>query len=410
MKLDSQRLMKRFTILAFVITLLAVLAACQPEPTVMPTPTRTPAPESGSEAATATPAPASATSEPSDDQPEPTATPLGPYGPEQYPADVNPLTGLPVEDPGVLERPPLLIKISNNPAVVRPQAGLNTADHIWEHQVEGFAYTRFTAVLLSQSPERVGPVRSGRLPDLELVPMYEGIYVASGYSTNHNDPAKPPRMRQLMLRADWSNRNFSYEFGYGPPYSDRIPQQGLATEHTLYSFPDELWKLAADRNIGPSSTIIPGLKFDERVPDGGTATTEAIIDYPGAGPRNRWLYDEESGRWLRWVDGEEHADQLTGEQVSFANVVIVNAPHYEADFIEDEAAQLLSVGVELTGEGDAVLLRDGQRYAITWRRANQNSMIQFTDASGQSFAFKPGNTWFQLADTRFAAPEIVFSP
>src|SRR5258708_11765279 len=50
-------------------------------------------------------------------------TPVGAVGPFNFPADVNPLTGLPVDDPSVLQHRPLAVKISNAPPLVRPQAG-----------------------------------------------------------------------------------------------------------------------------------------------------------------------------------------------------------------------------------------------------------------------------------------------
>ncbi|MCB9456834.1 MAG: DUF3048 domain-containing protein [Anaerolineaceae bacterium] len=80
-------------------------------------------------------------------------------GPDTYPTGINPLTGLPVSNPDLLNRRPLIIKISNNPAIVRPQSGLNEADIVWEHLLSG-GVTRFSAIFLSTDLEHIGPVRS----------------------------------------------------------------------------------------------------------------------------------------------------------------------------------------------------------------------------------------------------------
>jgi len=96
-------------------------------------------------------------------------------------ADICPLTGLKVDDPSVLERPPLAIKVSNFPPIVRPQAGLNKADVIFEHYAEG-NLTRFTAIFLSHDAEKVGSVRSARLLDLEIPAMFRAIFAFSGAS------------------------------------------------------------------------------------------------------------------------------------------------------------------------------------------------------------------------------------
>src|SRR5690606_31330578 len=90
---------------------------------------------------------------------------LGPY---VYPEGVNPFTGLPVENPENLNRRPLIIKITNHPPALRPQWGPNAADMVWELVVGG-AVTRFAAIYLTKDFERVGPVRSARLGDCDLV-------------------------------------------------------------------------------------------------------------------------------------------------------------------------------------------------------------------------------------------------
>jgi hypothetical protein len=396
--------MKRIAVAVF-ITL--ALAACQPEPQYTPTPTRTPGPDQAG-----TPAgPGEVAATPTSEAPTvlPTPTLFGRIGPDAFPPDVNPLTGLVVDDPAVLERPPLLIKVSNAPGVVIPQSGLQSADHVWEHIMEGWhVATRFTAVFLGETPDRVGSVRSGRPPDLELVPMYEGIFMASGFSTNRNAPGTPPRMRELMLAADWVDRNFSYEFGYREPFAVRIPREGVAVEHTLFAVPAELWRLAEERFIPASSTLTPGFLFDAAPPDGGTPTSRADILYPGSAADATWQYSETRGAWLRWTNGQEHQDALTGLQLGFENVVVLYAEHYNTDFIEDEGAQLWAVGADLTGVGNAVLLRDGQRYDVTWRRDASNRMIQFFGADGEQIAFKPGKTWFCLVSTTVELPEVRF--
>ena len=64
-------------------------------------------------------------------------------GPDHFAAGINPLTGQPVADPASLNRRPLLVKISNAPPLVRPQAGIGAADLVFEHYAEG-GLTRFS--------------------------------------------------------------------------------------------------------------------------------------------------------------------------------------------------------------------------------------------------------------------------
>lgn len=77
--------------------------------------------------------------------PTPTSTPL-------VGADVNPLTGLPVEDVNLLDLPALLISISHFPVEARPQAGLSFAPWVFEIYItEGT--TRFLTVYHGVFPE-----------------------------------------------------------------------------------------------------------------------------------------------------------------------------------------------------------------------------------------------------------------
>ncbi|HCB48965.1 MAG TPA: hypothetical protein DEP47_05455, partial [Chloroflexi bacterium] len=114
--------------------------------------------------------------------PQPTATQNIPglIGRDNFPEDVNPLTGEKVPDPSVLQRRPLAVKIANT-ARVRPQAGLNQADLVFEHYSEG-GITRFTAIFYSKDARRVGSIRSGRLIDLEIPLMYDAAFAYSGSS------------------------------------------------------------------------------------------------------------------------------------------------------------------------------------------------------------------------------------
>lgn len=388
--------------------LLAGLAACRAEPPASPTATATVPPTPTVPAETASPTPNQAATE------DATPTPAGIYGPTGFPPDVNPLTGLPVDDPVTFDRRPLLIKVSNESQDVRPWSGLAFADHVWMYQMEGFAQTRFTAVIYSQMPERVGSVRSTRLIDIEhLVDMYGGILVTSGGSTNRH-AGGPPRIHELLRAAPWTNRVVNADFGFGAPYLVRIPdipRPGVASWHTLFAVPAEIWRWAEEQGLNERQPL-EGLAFDPSPPPGGQPTTQASVDYPGYGPKQTWTYNAASGRWESATNDVPDGDTLLppGEPLAFDNVVVLYAPHYEADFIEDEPSQLYSVGVELTGEGKAVLLRDGQRYEVTWRRADRASMIQFFNAGGQMIPFKPGTTWFNVASSNIFPPEVTFTP
>ncbi|MBP7694560.1 MAG: DUF3048 domain-containing protein [Anaerolineales bacterium] len=338
---------------------------------------------------------------------------------------VNPLTGLAVADPALLERRPMLVKVSNHGPIIRPQSGLSYADHVWEYQMEGFQITRYTAVFYGQTPPRVGSVRSTRLIDVDhLMPMYQGLLVTSGGSTNRGAPNTPPRIEERLRAADWARRVVSESWigdaSYGKPYLDRllnIPRPGVPRYHRLFAFPAEIWALMTRKGLNQRPAL-GGLVFDANAPAGGQPTTEAYLDYPGVGPQSLWKYNAATGRWQSWVEDQTgrrpvraaNVDYLTGQAPEFDNVVFLFARNFEADFIEDEAVKLNSVGVDLLGEGVAVLLRGDQRYVGLWRRYGPDQLMQLYYPDGTAMPFKPGTIWYAVSDSGPHMAKVAFWP
>ena len=169
-----------FTFVALLLSGCGAKATATPTPTKTPTspPLATPTPSAtptSAATATATPKPTStATHTPI---PEPTAThtptpiPLVTIGP-----DVNPLTGL-KGDVDRLNRVPLSVKVPNYPPEARPQSGLSLADVVIEHEAEAYL-TRFMAIFLSNDAPSLGPVRSLRLIDGELIPIFKSVHIS----------------------------------------------------------------------------------------------------------------------------------------------------------------------------------------------------------------------------------------
>lgn len=387
---------KQIGLLVFLITAVVAtgLSGCGPAPVVVtlvsPSQTAQPSP-SASPSPTVTP-----TEQPTSD---PVATAEPSIGPDSYPSNVNPLTGLTVPDPLVLARRPLLIKISNAPPVVRPQSGIGEADLIFEHYAEG-GQTRFSAIFYSQGVSHVGSVRSTRLIDLQLAPAYDAILVFSGGSLGVIDT-----LRQSKL---YPYNAISPEFGYGPPYFVRFPRQGLAFEHTLFSDTAQLWQWTIDKKVRQQPKFsTPGMAFRHSPPAGGVPARSASIAYIMT--TAEWHYDALTGAYLRWTDGIPHTDALTGAQLAFQNVIVISAEHKEVDlFPEKYFGKEKSIYIELQGSGPMTLLRDGQAFEGLWQRQDEHDMLTFSDASGRTLYLKPGKTFFQIIRSGFE--RLVIQP
>jgi DUF3048 family protein len=389
---------KQSALILFVllIAILAGLAGCsgQPSPAIALEPSVTPSPTAIPPTATETPVP-TVTPRPTD------------IGATPYPSGYDPLTGLTVDDPSVLDRRPLVTKVSNESPEVRPQSGLSFADNVWEYQMEGFQQTRFTAIFYSQMPERVGSVRSARLIDVEeLVYMYDGLLVYSGCSIG---------VCYRIKTAPWGNQRAFREDDVALLRIPDVPRPGTNRYHTLFALPEKIWQEADERKVNGRPNLRP-LLFSPHTPADGIATTDFVIDYPDLGSRHRWHYDATSNKWLSFVLDQRFqapeiadVDSLTEKQLAFDNVVLVYADHRLADFIEDEPNQLASVGIKLTGEGDAVIMRDGKRFPCRWVREQPSDMIRFVDKNGNPIPLKPGTTWFNVYSDNMFQPTVSFS-
>jgi hypothetical protein len=376
---------------------IAVFAACSPQVvtvevmiTQTPAPTGSPTPVAPTPTATLIPTVT------------PRATDVGATAiPEAY----DPLTGQVVQDPSVLNRRPLLIKVSNESPEVRPQSGLSFADNVWEYQMEGLEQTRYTGIYYSRAPVRVGSVRSARLIDVEqLMYMYDGLLAYSGCSIGvcsviENSPIKDRAFREdkvaLVRIKD-------------------IPRPGTNNYHILFALPDKVWELADQRGVNHKPNLEP-LIFDDSPPKGGIRTSDFIIDYPALGPLHRWHFDTNKVKWLSFTeDQRERApeqpdiDLLTQTQLAFDNVVLIYAEHSLADFIEDEPNQLASVRINLVGSGDAVVMRNGLRYNGRWERNQLSDMISLIGSDGRPIPLKPGTTWFNVYSSNMAQPDVTF--
>ena len=307
--------------------------------------------------------------------------PVEGYGPSNFPADVDPLTGLKVANPALLQRRPMVIKVQNLPRDGRPQWGLSLADITFEYYTEE-GTTRFAAVYYGQDASMVGPIRSGRFIDADIVRGYKAMFAfGSAYV------AEMDRFRNSE-------------------FANRLVVEGASTPLTRYDPKGYDYLVVNTANLSAFATQrdlnsvqnLNNMVFKLPAPAGGQPATQVYVRYSGA-IYNRWDYDTASGTYLRFSDtidanngvaGEQYAqltDRLNNQPIAMDNVVVlyVNHPLYAPNIYD----------IQLVGSGDAVAFRDGQEYKVKWVR-NATDVVSLTNPDGSPFAFKPGNTMFEV--------------
>jgi hypothetical protein len=402
---------------SFLSLLLAagLLAACgSPTPAAAPTATAPLIVTSGAAEPTATSGPP-ATPEPTNTTAPtieaPTAeivTPAvsGPIGPANFPADVNPLTGLQLADASLLDRRPLAVKVSQFPRRVRPQSGLSLADLVFEHYAEA-GVTRMTAIFLGNDAPKVGSIRSARLIDVVLAESYDALLVTSGSSQG---------VLNRLSQTSFYDRVIAEATGYNecPP----LCREGTdASTNNLFASTSDLWATADSLGLNGRQTL-DGLAFFADAPTGGTPVSTVHVDFQVDNNIAEWRYDAGTGRYARWMDTEvagtlaPQTDALNGEQLTAANVVVVYAYHVTSDIPEDFGnGGHCGYEIQLWATGPARLFRDGQMLEVTWVRNVVSDVISLVGADGQVVPLRPGNTWFELVnlDSPTAVDNGVFT-
>lgn len=298
---------------------------------------------------------------------------------------VAPLTGQETTDLAVTDRPVLAVKVENTEAA-RPQAGLEEADVVYEELVEG-GVTRFIALFHSRVPEVVGPVRSARLVDAEVLPSYSAVLA---YSGAREDVTSSLKRSGLTLLVDDGGDAFFRE-------------KGRSRSHDLMGRGARLFEKAAER--GATTPASPQFTFAAGAPEGAVACPEAdpdcgaSIDVKMSGAATAgWTYDADRGGYVRDQNGTASV-MADGDPVVAANVVAL-AMEVGTGGCCDAAGSPFTE-TKVTGEGRAVVLRDGARYHVTWRKPSVSEDLILVAEDGTPFPLAPGATWIHLAPARY---------
>ncbi|PTX48888.1 Protein of unknown function (DUF3048) [Melghirimyces profundicolus] len=280
---------------------------------------------------------------------------------------VNPFTG--EKAPKTGSGPPFMVMVNNHPKA-RPQTGLNRAGLVVEVLAEG-EITRLAAFYYGNREGTVGPVRSTRPYYLDLAEGPKAVVVHAGGS-----PAALRRIRDENLPSlDGIHGDGAY---FRREQSRRSP-------HNLYTDLTQLRKGANKKGFTNSSLTGP-YRFEEKEPKTkGASATHIGLKYHRlyeAGYR----FDRETGRYIRYTQGNRQTDLKTGKPLSMNNVLVIRAPHRVIDSSGRRE-------VDLNQGGEGVLFRDGKAFTVRWE--NREGWI-VPSIDGKTVPFHPGRTWIQV--------------
>lgn len=272
---------------------------------------------------------------------------------------------------GPLSGPVIAVKI-DNVADARPATGLSQAQVVYVEPVEG-GLTRIVAVFTPPYPAVIGPVRSARQTDLDLLGQYgKPVFAFSG-----SVPQLIPLLHKTAL-IDASQANVAKAYAR---------QSTHPAPHNLYLHPNRL--------PTGSPAAQPPLEFGA-APAGGTATSQQKANYPAASFSFAW--SASARRWLITMDGKPYRTTESG-QLGAATVVLQRVATRPEAWPEDSTGAVAPIA-QTVGTGSATVLRDGQSYAATWTRSAVDAPTRFTvTSSGTDLPLASGPVWILLLPT-----------
>ncbi|MGW7065396.1 DUF3048 domain-containing protein [Streptomyces sp. NPDC054855] len=266
----------------------------------------------------------------------------------------------------------LAVKIDNvGPA--RPQTGLDAADLVYAEQVEA-GLSRLMAVYAGRLPPVIGPVRSARETDLELLRQFDdAALVFSGAQSKLLPLISAAPLRQL---SPGKAPGDAYFRGADKP-----------APHNLFVRPKAL-----DADPGDGGLESTGFSFGPR-PKGGTPERERTVRFPAA--RFTFTWAAEQKRWLVSMDGERA--RTAGGRTLGASTVVVQYVKVRASQFHDRGGNNTPF-TETVGSGKARVSRDGRAYEARWERSAPQDGTEFTTADdGEPLPFAKGQVWVVYA-------------
>jgi hypothetical protein len=290
-----------------------------------------------------------------------------------------PLTGMNVAAE-LAAQPSLAAKIDNHIAA-RPQVAIDRTDLVFEELVEG-GITRYVAVWQSDLPDQLGPVRSIRPMDPDIIAPFGGIVAFSGGQQRFVDAMNATGQISAIFDFDTTGL-FVRSTDKSAPHNVMLDATEFVNRNETVAPPEQQYAYAATA-AGASAVV-----------DGAPASA-LNIRFSNSSARS-WTWDAESAAYLRAQNGTPDL-AANGVHLKATNVVVLRVKVTVDQSIPK---------TELIASGEASISTGGKTIAATWSKDAQTSPIRLVDANGVTIRLAPGNTWFQLVPNDGGSADLV---
>ena len=261
-----------------------------------------------------------------------------------------------------------------NTSAARPHSGIGSADIVYEISVDGWAISRFFAIFGNDHPNKVGPVRSARVPFAELQKEWRLPFVHFGSAaTGQGDALSIIESLKLPIRFD-GHKGINDEF-YSRDSSRNAPH------NAYFNAESALVKI-------PSLTYAPRFKYDDNSNVTDDDVSEIELKYSSSNKID-YLFNASDKTYSRFINDAPMMDLNTNTQVKVTNIVVLHAKHWDAERVK-------YVLVDFVGEGKAEYFVNGKHEVGTWKKSSETEITKYYDSEGKEVILLPGNTWIQV--------------
>ncbi|GDX31954.1 hypothetical protein LBMAG15_08880 [Actinomycetes bacterium] len=275
-----------------------------------------------------------------------------------------------------------MVKLDNT-RNAQPHAGLAAADVVYIEEVE-WGLTRLAAVFSATIPDRIGPVRSARITDIDLLAQYG----SPAFAFSGAQQKLWPKLEAASFEDVSANKGGE---GYSRDANRRAPYNYFADGQVML-----------ERAPKASVSTDVGFLFSEDTPLGGRPASKVTAEWPYSSVR--FVYDPFIGHYnVRLNGAPAKGEEIEGSQQ--ASTVIIQYVRQTDSGYHDHSGGRTPLA-KTVGTGQALVLRDGQVWDVIWNRPSEELGTTFALADGTPMPFKPGQIWIALVDRQRTAKII----
>lgn len=273
---------------------------------------------------------------------------------------------------------PYAIMINNVEGARKLQSGLQDAYMVYELMVEG-GITRYLALFLDQTTERIGSIRSARHYYLDYALENDAIYVHHGYSP--------------QAREDWSKLGVDRIEVNESTTGWRDKSASKTYEFTLFTNIEKLGKGIQSKRTERNKDLLLNYSVDNidiSQMEGAIPANKVDIKYSSNTTTN-YEYDNDNNIYLRSVNNKSQNDYVTGKQLTVKNIIV-----YKVKYSNIQGDNKGRQTIDNVGNGTGYYISNGYAVPITWKKDSRSSATIYKYNNGKEIQVNDGNTFIQI--------------